>query len=56
MKDRRLQVLIENAWKYVFCHNQQTGLVTTNKRHKAVKGHGMQYFQMKYANRMFRVN
>jgi len=54
-KIKRLQVFMDGQWEYVFCHNPNTGLVTTKHREKAIKGEGLDYFKSKYGNHEFRV-
>ena len=51
-----LQVLENGEWKYVFCRNELTGVVTTQDRRKALRGKGaLEYFQTKFANSEFRL-
>jgi len=52
---KRLQVLKEGQWKYVFCYNQHTGIVTTNKYHLALKERDLEYFKDRFGNDSFRI-
>jgi hypothetical protein len=54
---RRLQVLINGEWEYVFCHNamrRQEYPVITKDKGKALKVNDMEYFQNKYSDCIFR--
>jgi hypothetical protein len=55
MNKYKLQVLLNNNWEYVFCHNDLTGIVTTKIRSKAIDHHGLNYFRNKYGNYHFRI-
>lgn len=55
---KRLQVFVENEWKYVFCRNELKKLpIITDNRQNAIKGdnHSLQYFQSHYASLEFRI-
>jgi len=49
-----LQVKKDGEWRYVFCRNVRTGIVTTKKRSKALAGRSIGYFREKFGNDSFR--
>jgi hypothetical protein len=54
---RKLQVLINNQWEYVFCHNGlQSNPITTKDRLKAVPFNSLSlaYFEMKHSEHEFK--
>lgn len=55
---KRLQVLVGDEWKYVFCRNElKRDPITTEDKTKAIKGdeHSMEYFNTKFASHEFRI-
>ena len=53
---KRLQVLLNDEWQYVFCRNELfQDPITTKNKSKAVDRHGLNYFISKYANHNFQV-
>jgi len=53
---KKLQVLINNEWKWVFCRNElKKDPITTENRLKALPGRAILYFQEKFANHQFRI-
>lgn len=55
---KKLQVLIDGQWEYVFCRNElKRNPITTNEKSKAITGdnHSLTYFQRYFANLSFRV-
>lgn len=56
---KRLQVYLNNEWKYVFCRNERfTYPVTCKDRRKAIKGdsHSLLYFERYFGNHKFRIS
>lgn len=53
--DLRLQILINDKWEYVFCHNEVQGIITTKDRRKALKPRDLDYFENNFANDWFRL-
>ena len=56
---KRLQVLENGEWKYVFCRNElKRNPITTEDKNKAIKGdeHSLEYFSNKFGTHEFRVN
>lgn len=56
---KRLQVLVEDEWKYVFCRNElKRNPITTEDETKAIKGdeQSLDYFKTKFASHEFRIN
>lgn len=55
---KRLQVLINNRWEYVFCRNERKDIpIITKNRLKAIKGdkHSKEYFENKFGSLKFRI-
>lgn len=55
---KRLQVLVGDEWKYVFCRNElKRDPITTEDKTKAIKGdeQSFGYFDSKFANHQFRI-
>lgn len=55
---KRLQVLLNNEWQYVFCRHETTrDPITTLDKMKAIRGdnHSLNYFQNFYGNYTFRI-
>ena len=52
---KRLQMLTEEGWQYVFCHNPRGWIVTTSDRSKALTCKAIDYFQSKLGSREFRI-
>ena len=54
---KKLQVKINNEWKYVFCRNERTGLVLTENPANAIHGDkdSLKYFQSKFNGNEFRI-
>lgn len=55
---KRLQVLIDNNWHYVFCRNFLKRLpILTENRLKAIRGneHSLKYFQDHFSELQFRI-
>lgn len=55
---KRLQVLMNGEWEYVFCRNEKkANPITTKDNTKAIKGdeHSLNYFQTQYASHIFRI-
>ena len=59
---KKLQVLTDNGWRYVFCYNRQSGIVTTDIKRNAlpqaaIYGQSdLKYFSNKYGNNSFRLS
>lgn len=55
---KRLQVLMDNDWQFVFCRNElkRDPIVTADKT-KAIRGdeHSLAYFQNHFGNHQFRI-
>ena len=55
MAAKKLQVLKDGKWEYVFCRNRlENKIITTNDRHKAIKAEGKRYFERHFTNDQFR--
>lgn len=56
---KRLQVLLNDEWEYVFCKNELliNPIITKNKT-KAIKGNenSLNYFQKYFGNHKFRIS
>lgn len=55
---KRLQVLENGEWKYVFCRNElKRNPITTDDKSKAIKGddHSLEYFSNKFGAHEFRI-
>ena len=55
---KKLQVLIDSKWKYVFCRNELKALpITTENKSKAIRGNdnSLNYFSSKYASLDFKI-
>ena len=58
---KKLQVFKSNTWQYVFCHNPQTGIVTTKDKKRALPPSAiwakddLAYFSNKYGSSQFRL-
>jgi hypothetical protein len=54
---KRLQVLINGKWEYVFCHNavrkKEYPVITKDKK-KALKIDAFDYIRNKYSDKIFR--
>lgn len=55
LETKKLQVKIDGSWKYVFATNPAHGIITTDKKEKALGARDLKHFQSKYANDEFRV-
>ena len=54
---KKLQVLINGQWEYVFCRSEtQSSPVTTKDRRKALGADALSYFENKFANHTFKVD
>lgn len=56
---KRLQVMENGEWKYVFCRNElKRNPITTEDKTKAIQGdeHSLAYFSSKFGSHEFRVN
>lgn len=56
---KRLQVLLDGEWKYVFCRNElERDPITTEDKKSAIKGieHSLKYFQQHFGNHEFRIS
>jgi hypothetical protein len=52
---KRLQVLLNNKWEYVFCRNVlYYDPIITRNRAKALSASALPYFQARYASHSFR--
>jgi len=51
---KKLQVLLNGNWEYVFCHNPVEGIITTKKKHLALKERDLTYFENRFGNNSFR--
>lgn len=49
-----LQVKVNGEWRYVFCHNEIQGIITTDNPYNSLKALDYQYFANRYANHEFR--
>ena len=52
---KRLQILKDDVWQYVFCINPVQGIIITNNYKLALESRDLEYFQTKYSNYNFRV-
>ena len=54
---KKLQVKINNEWKYVFCRNERTGLILAENPANAIHGdkESLKYFQTKFNGHEFRI-
>ena len=54
---KRLQVLINGNWEFVFCRNSQQAKVITCNKEKAIHGDAdsLAYFQRWFVNMEFRI-
>lgn len=55
---KRLQVLINKKWEYVFCRNERKDLpIITNDKSKAIKGNNdsLEYFKNYFGSLEFRI-
>lgn len=55
LETKKLQVKIDGSWHYIFATNPARGIITTDKKEKALGARDLEYFQSKYANDEFRV-
>ena len=53
---KRLQVLKDRKWNWVFCCNPVKGIITTKDKAKALKPHDLEYFRNKFGNDTFRLS
>lgn len=52
-----LQVFRDGEWRFVFCHNPQTGIVFTSDRRKALEAeYHLEWFRNHYGNDQFRAD
>ena len=54
---KKLMVLIDDKWEFVFCRNSRIlEPITTKDKTKAIKAscHSMQYFRMNFGNHHFK--
>jgi hypothetical protein len=49
-----LQMETPTGWKYVYCYNPSSGIVTTDNSRLALPGADLSFFQTKFGNRNFR--
>lgn len=50
-----LQVKRGDNWLWVFCYNERDGVITTDRKAKALPARALETFEKKYANEIFRV-
>ena len=53
---KKLQVLKDNKWQYVFCYNELRGIITTENYKKALGARDLGHFQNRFANDQFRLS
>jgi len=52
---KKLQVKIENEWKFVFCYNEtKANPITTKDKRKALRAGAIDYFSSRFSNMEFR--
>ena len=51
----KLQVLVNNEWKWVFCKNDRS-VITTETKSKALNRDALDYFKKHFANLEFRIS
>ncbi len=57
MKDKRLQILKNGKWEYVFCRLMPNHTVISGcEKKKALKPRDLKFFQDHFANDVFRVS
>jgi len=44
----------KNYWKWVFCYNRNSGIITTANQRKALNARYLPYFQHKFGDCLFR--
>ena len=57
-RTKRLQILKNGEWKYVFCISGNApagGIITTESREKALKHYDYEYFKSHFGNDEFRI-
>ena len=53
---KRLQILRNGEWQWVFCQTYDSQIIITKDRRKAIKPFDLGYFASKYGNEQFRVS